>query len=98
MNKVGIIFFAIALTILATFLPVFSNPEIIVEKQGNITNYRITTDPIKLAEDFYELPYEEKVKLFQSPNTLLPIYYIAIADYYYDNDFNRYVKELTFDL
>ena len=96
MNKAKNIFIAVAVTILCTFLPVFSNPEIITEKQGNITNYRISSDPIKFAEDFDELSSEEKLKLFQNPNTLLPIYYIAIADYYYASDMKDY--GLTFYL
>ena len=87
MNKLSFIFCTIAIVILGTLLPVFSNPEIITEKHGNITEHRIATDPIRLAENFYKLPFEEKLKILnQSPDTLLPIYYIAIADEYYANE------------
>ncbi|MBQ1612505.1 MAG: hypothetical protein II085_03420, partial [Alphaproteobacteria bacterium] len=94
MNKVKSMLCIITITILGTLLPVFSNPEIITEKRGNITNHRISADPIKLAEDFNKLSSEEKLKLFKSPDTLLPIYYIAIADDYYANDMKN--NGLTF--
>ncbi len=88
--KVKTISCIIAIVILGVLLPAFSNPEIITKKQGNVTYHTNSKDPIKLAQDFYELSPEEKLKLLKSSDTLLPIYYIAVADYYYANDMKEH--------
>ena len=65
-------------------LPVFSKPEIIVEKNGNVTNYRLANDPIKLAQDYQALSKEEKEKFIKekvlAAGNALPIHLIAMAD------------------
>ena len=84
MNKMKYIYGLILILLLYFCLPVFSKPEIIVEKNGNVTNYRLANDPIKLAQDYQALSKEEKEKFIKekvlATGNALPIHLIAMAD------------------
>ena len=64
-----------------------ANPEVIVEKNGNHTNYIAKKDPVRFAKGVANLPDSEKEKLWayvQENHDKVPaVIYMALADYIY---------------
>ena len=67
---------------------IFANSEIIVEKNGKVTNYYAKQDPIRYAQSIIKMSDKDKEKLYKyakkHPNKVKPITYIALADYIYE--------------
>ena len=63
----------------------------IVEKQGNIVNYVSKQDPVRYAENIVLNKTDKEKKellnyVMNNPEKVLPITYMALADYIYEND------------
>lgn len=76
----------IFLTILFSFINnVYAKTEILVEKNGNHTNYYAKDDPVRYGYSVTELSDSEKFKLYKyaksNPDKVKPIVFIALADY-----------------
>ena len=79
--------FLACLILLVSTSFVFANDEVIVEKNGNHTNYVAKKDPVRFAMGVANLPDEEKAKLWayvQENHDKVPAtIYMALADYIY---------------
>lgn len=68
----------------------FSKKDVVVTKNGNITNIQHKQDPFYLGEQYYTMPAEKRVqfmnKALKTPETTLPIYYIYFAEDVYPKD------------
>ena len=86
MQKLLISIYCLILTLFITN-SVIANSEVVVEKNGNITNYYAKQDPIRYAQSIVEMSPAEKKKLYKyamaNPDKVTPITYIALADYIY---------------
>ena len=89
MNKILLSLLACGV-ILVTTNNAIAKTEILVEKNGNITNYYAKDDPIRYAREVQSLPDKEKAALFEyakaNPGKVKPVVYIALADYVFETN------------
>lgn len=68
----------------------FSDDNIVVTKDENITNFQHKQDPFYVGEQYYNMPIEKRVQFMnnalKTQETTLPIYYIYFAEDIYPKD------------
>lgn len=71
----------------------FAKTEILVEKNGNFTNYYAKDDPVRYAEGITRMSNSEKAALFEyaksNPGKVKPVVFMALADYIFETDKNE---------
>ncbi len=64
--------------------------DVVVTKNGNVTNFQHTKDPFYLGQQYLKMPPQKRAafrdKALKNPQTTLPIYYIYFAEDIYPQD------------